>query len=147
METRLPGDACAQTQTHTDTRAHTHTHECTHTHTQIHTNEHTHTHTCFLEAEPAHTRPDPSHHGPWPGREWVQAGPGGGSASLGILRVEGHRGSLSHEGCEVGSDGDSSVFLDSPQPSSLLFCLFPSLAELEKQAASPFPTQGKEKGM
>ena len=29
-----------------------------------------------------------------------------------------------------------------PPPSFHLFCLFPSLEELEKQAASPFPTQG-----
>lgn len=42
-----------------------------HKHTQTHRYTHagTHTHTCFLEAEPAHTCPDPSRHGPWPGKE------------------------------------------------------------------------------
>lgn len=126
---------CPNTNTHRHTRAHTHTD------TQIHTNEHTHTHVLLRSRACSHM--------PRPFTSWAvaQAGPGGGSASLGTLRVEGHRGSLSHGGCEVGSDGDSSVFLDSPQPSSHLFCLFPSLAELERQAASPFPTQGEEKGM
>lgn len=119
---------------------------CPNTNTQTHRYTHMSTHTHVLLRSRACSHAQTLHvMGRGRGREWAQAGPGRRVCFPRDTEGRGpQRVAEPMEGVEVGRMGQF-CFPGFPQPSSHLFVYFPSLAELERQAAFHFPPK-EEKG-